>query len=103
MHVDYNETEGTYFYQYPKDNSPSFAQNNLNFPVAKRKQILLEVGQALHDLHSKNRIHVGMESESRMPIEFHSFSVLDVRSDNFFIERDAGTEMPNSDSEGSLD
>jgi len=68
MHVDYNEKEKTVVYEYFKEDLLVLVQNNPDFPLAARKQILFEVGKALQELHAKKWIHICMMLGSRSPI-----------------------------------
>jgi serine/threonine protein kinase len=63
MHIDYSEKENTLVYEYFKEDLLALMQNNRDFPLVARKQILFEVGKALQELHAKNWIHIGMKIE----------------------------------------
>jgi serine/threonine protein kinase len=90
--VDYNVEEKTVVYEYLKEDLLSLVQNNPDFPVAARKQILFEVGKALQELHAKNKIHIGMKLECPIWLEFHSSFILDVQPGHVMVDWSLGQQ-----------
>ncbi|TVY80611.1 Cell division control protein 2-like protein [Lachnellula suecica] len=66
LDVDYNEKEQTVVYEYFKTDLLALVQNNADFPLAARKQILFEIGKALQELHGKNWIHIDVKPNNVM-------------------------------------
>jgi serine/threonine protein kinase len=60
IHVDYNERENVFIYEYFKSDLLSLVENYPALPIEARKAILKEVGLELNDIHAKHWIHLGI-------------------------------------------
>ena len=59
MHIDCNKEEGVLVYPYFSGTLPALIQEEPDLPMTERKKILRHTGEAIHELHSKDWIHIG--------------------------------------------
>lgn len=71
MHIDCNQEEGILVYPYFRSTLLALIQKDPDFPLAERKKILRQVGEAIQELHSKDWIHTGTLS---LELSFKTFN-----------------------------
>ena len=59
MHTDCNQEQGILVYPYFRGTLLGLIQNDSELPFPERTKILRHVGEAIHELHSKDWIHIG--------------------------------------------
>ncbi|KAL6707652.1 hypothetical protein ACN47E_004002 [Coniothyrium glycines] len=64
MHIDHNETDDILVYPYFRDTLLGIIQNNPDFPPTERKKILKHTGEAIHELHARDWVHLDVKPDN---------------------------------------